>query len=531
MARELTERENENLELLRKIKFLGESNFFIFCRDVCEFGYNPLPKGPRITEDQRDLCDWLQAVYEGKVTELSEIQYMILCPRGTLKSTVVQAFALWIAIKNPNIRILFYGEVHEQAQKRLAVIKRIISGCRTFRDIYGDLDGSKIKLPWNENIATLSSRKNVSIREATFECAGLDVIVNARHFDWIFPDDIHSERNSGNKDQINAVGEQIGLLTPLLDEGSKVVFAGVFWNDSDFHTRLIESKNCNVFMRSCYKDAEKTVSAFPNVFSVATLKGKREMMTESSFSCHYLLNPVNASTQAFPKIRFMPFITRGNFRSIRDYLVIDPAGDSTSENAEKRDSDYYGMEVWSVNNNHEFMLSDGFMERCGPTEAIEFALSLILKHKPYIIGIERSAQGNMKFYLQEELRKRGLFAIIVDLYPNGRSKHMRIYGWEPYTRRRKVTIAEECPIREEFLEQMSKVTHEGIKSKFDDLIDPFGYFMDLIRDYGLPGITQETNGVDIDLQNLDEVSKEYWMSLRKKEREAKDSLWASEFAS
>ena len=526
----MSELSEEDIELIKRLKFRGEESFFFFAKVICEFGNNPSPRGPRITVDQKELCDWLQQIYEGKIYDRSTINSLILCPRGTLKSTVLQAFALWIAIKNPNIRVLFYGEVHEQAQKRLAVIKRVVTSCNTFRMCYGDLDGSIKKLPWNENIATLGSRTNTGIREATFECAGLDVVVNSRHFDWIFPDDLHSEKNTGQKQQIEAVSDQVRLLTPLLDEGSKIVFAGVFWNDSDFHTQLVEQNRCNVFMRGCYSDDSKTASAYPNTFSVENLKEKEKMMSENEFSCHYLMKPINASTQAFPKIRF-PIIPKAEFRASRYYLVIDPAGDPTSSNAEKRDSDYYGMEVWGANDMSEVMLADGFMEKCSPTEAIEFAIQLILKYKPFVVGIERAAVGNLKHYLQEEVRKRGMFSIIIDLMPNGRSKHQRVFGWEPYTRRRAVSIAEDCPIKEEFLEQMSKVTHTGIKAKHDDLIDPFGYLMDIVRDYGMPvPVNQEDNGVPIDLAHLDDRSRDYWMAIRKKDREKGRSNWSNEFA-
>ena len=550
----LTERQQENLDILKMLRMKGEENFFFFAKEICEFGHNPNPKGPRVTDDQKELCDFLQAIYDGdekKIRELafksfsdeekkrfgisspedikySHIQSIILTPRGTLKSTILQAFALWITRKNPDVRILFYGEVHEHAQKRLAVIKRIITGCKTFRDIYGDLDGSVAKLPWNENIAVLRDRKNKSIREATFECAGLDVVVNARHFDWIFPDDLLSEKNTGTKDQVEAVAEQVRLLTPLLDEGSKIVFTGVFWNDSDFHVQLVESGRCNVFLRSCYEDEKKTISAYPHVFSSQTLKEKAGMMSESEFSCHYLLNPVNASTQAMPKVRF-PIIPRMQFRTLRNYLTIDPAGDPTSENAEKRDSDFYGMELWSANGEHDVMLSDGFMEKCSPAEAVQFALDLIIRYKPFVIGIERAAVGNLRFYLQEEILKRGIFALIVDLLPKGRSKHQRVIAWEPYTRRRKVMIAEECPIKDPFLEQIVKVTNSGIKAKHDDLIDPFGYLMDLIREYGMPIASQNNNEIPLDLMHLDERSREYWMSVRKKEHEAKQGSWVGDF--
>lgn len=529
---------------IKALRVKGEKDFYFFAAEICEFGLNPNPSGPHITEDQRELCEFLQAVYADNVPKtqqlvfksldvktreekkiekpedikVNEIDSLVLCPRGTLKSTVLQAFALWIACKNPDTRILFYGEVHEQAQKRLAVLKQVITSCRTFRLCYGNLDGSIKKLPWNENIAVLASRKNMSIREATFETAGLDVVVNSRHFDWIFPDDLHSEKNTGGKDQIEGVAEKVRLLTPLLDEGSKMVFAGVFWNDSDFHTQLVEGGKCNVFKRSAFVDEKDTISAYPNTFSVKTLKAKAGKMSDSEFSCHYKLSPISGKTQIFPRERF-GIVKRVEFQSLRNVLIIDPAGDPTATNIEKRDSDYVGMAVWQMNGTQDFCFADGFNEICSPTEAVEYAIALIIRYKPFVIGIERAGMGNMKHYLQEEIRKRGIFAIIVDLMPNGRSKLQRVIGWEPQVRRRKVFVAEENPVKNDFFDQITRVSVGGIKAKRDELIDTFGYLMDIVRDFGTPQMRQpDEDAVPPEYSELNDSSLKHWMAIRKSDR-------------
>jgi len=542
-------------DLIKANKIKGDGDFFFFASYICEFGYNPDPKGPKITEDQHELCDFLQAVYEENNVKVqkyvfksleaeykkahkiekpsditvNDIDSLILCPRGTLKSTVLQAFALWIACKDPDTRILLYGEVHEQAQKRLAVIKQVITSCRTFRLCYGNLDGSLKKLPWNENIATIATRKNMAIRESTFETAGLDVVVNARHFKWIFPDDLHSEKNTGSKEQIEGVAGKVRLLTPLLDENGKMVFAGVFWNDSDFHTQLVEGGKCNVFKRSAYVDEKETISAYPNTFSTKTLKAKAGKMSDSEFSCHFKLSPISGKTQVFPKERF-GIIKRLDFQTARNILLIDPAGDPTSQNIEKRDSAYYAMEVWGLNSTQDFMLSDGFCEICSPTDAIQYAMTLILRYKPFIIGIERAGMGNMKHYLQDEIHKTGVFALLIDLKPEGRSKFQRVIGWEPYVKRRKVFIAEECSIKTDFLDQITRISVSGIKAKQDDLIDPFGYLQDVVRDYGTPAQKEpDEDEVPAELMHLNESSKSHWMARRKREAEMQTTSPMGEF--
>jgi len=509
----------------------GEDNLYFFIKEICEFGYNPDPKGPRITEDQKELCDWLQALYEDRQTDkVSEWLNMVLAPRDTLKSTVLQGFALWIICKNPDVRILFYGEVHEQAQKRLAVLKRVITGCKTFKFCYGNLDGSRLNLPWNENLIVTANRKNSSTREGTIETAGLDVVVNSRHFDWIFPDDLHSERNTKTKDQIENVREKVQLLMPLLTKGGKMVFAGVFWNDSDFHTRLIEEHRPNLFRRGVYLDADEQRSRYPIALPIEEIKKKRKFMTGDQFSCHYLLDPVSKESQKFKKEYFSELADK-DFNSVRTFILIDPAGDPTSERSEKKDSDYVGIVVVGVNSLWDIIIRNMFMGRVNPTEAIEVALSFMLKYTPYVIGIERAGMGNMKHYLTEELRKRGRFAVVEDLLPNGRSKYGRIVELEPLARRRKIYIASESMHKADFYDQITKVTN-GIKSKHDDLIDPLAYILDMLKMYGVGAVdTDNTEYIPPELQGLNQISKDYWMSVRKAKETKKNETWVSDWNS
>jgi hypothetical protein len=516
-------------DVVKALRAKGEADFFFFLREVCEFGYNPDEKGPKITDDQKELCDWLQALYEGKQADaVSDWINIILTPRDTLKSTVLQGFALWIIVKNPDIRILFYGEVHEQAQKRLAVLKRVISSCKTFRLCYGDLDGSRLGLPWNENMVVTANRKSTSIRECTIETAGLDVTVNSRHFDWIFPDDLHSEKNTKSKDQIEGVREKVQLLTPLLTNGGKMVFAGVFWNDSDFHTRLLEEHKPNVFRRSAYVDEAETTARYLHALPIEALNKKKKFMTDDQFSCHYRLNPVSKESQKFKK-EYFTLIPEAQFQASRTFILIDGAGDPTSEKSEKRDSDYTGIIVAGVSPSFDICIRNMFMGRVNPTEATEIAISFIMRYTPYVVGIEKAGMGNLAFYLREELRRKGRFAIVEDLMPQGRSKYQRIIELEPLARRRKIFIAQESAHIDDFLDQATKVT-TGIKSKHDDLIDPLAYILDLLKSFG-SGIIDEDNSdrVPAEYQNLDSISKDYWMSVKRSKEKKSNADWISEF--
>ena len=512
--------QDPRVAVLEALSVQGREDFYFFAKEICEFGLNPDPNGPRITEDQKELCVWLQEFYKNQ--DPNKWLAMILTPRDTLKSTVLQAFVLWLIVKNPDVRILLYGEVHEQAQKRLAVIKRVLQTCETFRDIYGNLDGSKRGLPWNENLFVSGNRKNTAIREGTVETAGLDVVVNSRHFDWIFPDDLHSEKNTKSKDQIEAVKEKVQLLMPLKSKGGKICVAGVFWNDADVHTWIKDDLKPVLFHKQAYTDAEHTKTAYPHALPLVELDIRKKTMRQDLFSCHYLLDPVAADAFKFQR-EYFNIIPKSSFRVLRSYLIIDQAGDPTSETVERRDSDNTGMVLWGLNEHQDMILLDGFMGKVSPTEGIEEAIHLIMRYKPYVIGVERAGIGNMAFYIKEELRKKGFFAIVADCKPQGRSKVQRVMSLEPYARRRKMFIADECPIKEAFIEEAIRFP----KAKHDDIIDPTAYILDLMKEYGTVDkdfIDDEDEKIPVDLMKLNPTSQDHWYAMRKSQEHSKNMM-------
>lgn len=505
---------NEDLKNMLKIK--GESDLYFFATIVCEFGRNPDPNGPRITEDQKELLQWLQSSDD-------KWMRMVLTPRDTLKSTCLQAYILWRIVKDPNIRILLYGEVHDQAKKRLSVMKRTMEKCETFKFVYGEIKGT----PWNDELITVSTRTNMAIREATIETAGLDVVVNARHFDLIIPDDLHSNQNTRTKDQIEAVKEKVQLLLPIASKGSNTIFVGTFWNDNDVYNWMRETqKECEVFLRTSVND-EWTEFYYPHALPREELQKRKDMMRADLFSCQYLLDPAPSGNAAFQREQFT-VVPASSMMNIRKFLLIDPAGDPTSEKASKRDSDYYGMVVAGVTPAQDIIFLDFYRGRVSPIEAIEQALVLMLRHKPYIISVERAGQANMAFYLKEEIRKRGIFAVIEEFMPKGRSKHQRIMDLEPLARRRKLYIAQEAQMQEEFLDEIIRITPQGIVAKHDDLSDAAAQIIDVLTKYGSPSRDDFADDMKYEgLMHLNPSSREYWASLNNKAKGK--GGWVSEF--
>jgi predicted phage terminase large subunit-like protein len=198
-------------------------------------------------------------------------------------------------------------------------------------------------------------------------------------------------------------------------------------------------------------------------------------------------------------------------------MLVDPAGDPTSQVESKKDSDYVGIVVIGVNPYLDILIRNMIMRRFDPTEAIEAIISMYLQYAPFLIGVEKTGLGTMAHYLREELRKRGRYALVDDLLPGGRSKYQRVIELQPLAKRRKIFIAEESQYQDEFFDQITKVT-TGIKSKHDDLIDPTAYIVDMMKKYGTIDFEDvETKFVPPELRGLSQSSQDYWMSVRRQE--------------
>lgn len=510
--------------LVAALALKGQADLFTFISVICEFGENADPEGPRVTEDQREACEALQAWIETGDPKRAWL-FLLLTPRDTLKSTLLQGVALWILVKWPESRILLYGEVHEQAKKRLAVIKRVIQHSQTFRDCYGDLDGTAKGLPWNEELITVATRTRVGIREASIETAGLDIVVNARHFDFIIPDDLHSDKNTKSKEQIDQVTGKVKLLMPLKSKGGRMIVAGVYWTDADVHQWLKAVKDAVVFERGAYQApdyAPASGARYPHTLPLEELETKREVMDTDQFSCHFLLLPVSRASQKFRTEQFL-VLPRPPAATYRVYLLADQAGDPTSSKADRRDSDYCGLAAWGVTAAQDLIGLDFLRARYDPTEAVEAALDLILRHRPYVIGVERAGVGNLAFYLREELRRRGMYANVVDLLPKGRSKYQRIIALEPLARRRKMFLAQEAVGKEIFLEEATRYP-----KGHDDVLDASAYLLDLLVEYGQPIPDTASEPWQASVRDLHPDSRAYWTGVHRAEGRPGDS-WAKEF--
>jgi hypothetical protein len=69
--------------------------------------------------------------------------------------------------------------------------------------------------------------------------SGIDKSINGMHYDYIIGDDLHSEKNVTNAEQIQQVVDHWKLLYSLLDPGKVLIIIGTRWHFVDLYQEIL----------------------------------------------------------------------------------------------------------------------------------------------------------------------------------------------------------------------------------------------------------------------------------------------------
>ena len=267
-----------------------KTNLFFLCHDI--LGYDKMTE-----QTHQELCDFTTGALPNP-PEISRSGFdvrknllLLLMPRGTFKSSIVTiGFTLQFLLNEPNARILIDSETFSKSKAFLREIIGHLENNVRYREIFRSVHGMypfetkhKAKL-WTDSELILPCRSQEK-KEPTISCAGIDVTKNGMHYDLIIADDLHSEKNVTNKEQINQVIEHYKLAFSLLDPGKPMIVIGTRWDYNDLYQHIIdyESEDFNILMKSAYND-DGTLF-FPEVLSEAELDKIKRRQGTYIFSC------------------------------------------------------------------------------------------------------------------------------------------------------------------------------------------------------------------------------------------------------
>ena len=173
--------------------------------------------------------------------------YLDLWSRYHYKSSI-QTFAGSIqeTLIDPEIRICIFSNTKNIARPFLKQIKEELESNQLLKDIYPDVlweSPAKEAPTWSLEDGLTVKRKG-NPRECTFEAHGLiDALPTGKHFPLLIYDDVITERNVTNPEQIKKASERVELSFPCGDgECTRKRMVGTRYSYSDSYGILIDKK-------------------------------------------------------------------------------------------------------------------------------------------------------------------------------------------------------------------------------------------------------------------------------------------------
>lgn len=402
---------------------------------------------------------------------------LILMPRGTFKSSVITiAFALQNTLHDPNIRILIDSETFSKSKAFLAEIKGHLESNEGFREVFKTIhgvypnEGRKKELLWSDSQVNLAAR-NKPRKEPTFSCAGIDVTKNGMHYDLIIFDDLHSENNVTNKEQIDKVKDHWRLSYSLLDPGRPMIVIGTRWHFDDLYQLILDEQRdeFNIIIRRAIK--EDGTAFFPQRLPLKTLESIKQKQGTAHFSKQYMNEPIDDETATF-KHKDMK---RKKWDEAKDIpmnwcLAIDPSYMGEY-------SDYAAFVLVGMDGLRNLYVRHVTRRKMTYSDIINETFRLYTLFQPKRVVIETvGAQKSIMYEFVNEQKRRGTWLPIEEVKQRTISKEERIRALAPFYEYGHIFHISECP-------QLDELEYELLKfpyGKNDDVIDAFATTLDFL---------------------------------------------------
>jgi predicted phage terminase large subunit-like protein len=383
------------------------------------------------------LCRLLEAYTENP-------RLKIVLPRGWLKTTLCsQAYPVWRAIRNPNIRIVLAQNTYSNAVSKLKVIRATFEKntlfCWLFPELLPDAGCT-----WKSE--SLCIKRSGTFAESTFEAAGVQTQLTSRHYELIIEDDtVAPDFNELGEQNLCPTKEDIDqaigwhrLLPPLLvnPKSDQILVVGTRWFEKDLISWIAENeRRFKTYQRACREDAEgnpdpKGQPAYPERFSEEVLEELYTSMGPYLFSCLYLNCPTKGTDMVFHEEWMTYYETLPANQNMAVYTTIDPAGDPEDT---KGSPDFNVVMTCAKDLATGLVyVIDYFRKKCSPGELIAAIFKHVKAYHPIKVGVEAIAyQSTLQYWIKEKMRKDGEFFMVEPLPFTRRSKNARIMSLQP----------------------------------------------------------------------------------------------------
>lgn len=402
---------------------------------------------------------------------------LLLMPRGTFKSSVVTiSFALQAVLHDPNVRILLDSETFSKSKAFLAEIKGHLGSNEEYREIFKVIhgvypdQGKKKDMLWSDSQLNLACR-NKPRKEPTFSCAGIDVTKNGMHYDLIIFDDLHSENNVTNKEQIDKVKDHWRLSYSLLDPGKPQIIIGTRWHFDDLYQLILDEQRdeFNILVRRAIK--EDGTAFFPTRLPLDVLQSIKQKQGTAHFSKQYMNEPLDDETATFKHRDFK----YKEWNDIKDIpinwgIAVDP-----SEKGEY--SDYAALVVGGMDYQRNLYIRHITRAKFTYSEIINEIFKLYAQFLPRRIAIETVFQQKTIMHeLNNEQKRRGTWLPIEEIKKRDTNKEERIKALAPFYEFGHIFHVKGTPHLDDYEYELLKFPY----AKHDDVVDATATLLEIL---------------------------------------------------
>ncbi len=400
----------------------------------------------------------------------------IVLPRGWLKTTLCsQAYPIWRAIRNPNVRVLLAQNTFTNAVAKLRVIKLAFEDNILLRLLFPEI------MPGPRNVwkgESLCITRPKAFNESTCEAAGVRTQVTSRHYDVIIDDDtVAPDYNELGEQNICPTKEDIELAIgwhrlalPLLNSPleSQILVVGTRWFEKDLLSWIgANESRYKSYIRACLEtDGQPDINGtpiYPARFGHEALTLIRETLGPYLFSCLYLNQPVRSGDMLFHPDEFRYYEEEPISSRLLNYTTIDPAGDPelTKGNPDYNVVVTCGKDLISG----RIYVLEYSRKKCSPGELIDMLFRHVRKWHPIKVAVEAVAyQGSLQYWIKERMQKDNIY-FFVDGFTHGRrEKNARIMGLQP------IISAGKLLFRKNMVELVNELAAFP-NGAYDDIID------------------------------------------------------------
>lgn len=375
-------------------------------------------------------------IYErAREVEADPDGYLDLWARYHYKSSLnTFAGAIQEALIDPETRICIFANNTKTARPFLQQIKDELETNEALQKTYADAlyETPRTQSPlWSLDNGLVIKRKG-NYREATVEAHGIiDALPTGKHFPFLFYDDIITERNVTNPEQIAKAAERTELSFPLgIGENTKRRMSGTRYHFADVYGQLTDRGVATPRLHPATEDGK--LDGKPVFMSaIAWEKVKRDM--RSTIAAQFLQNPIAGKENTFYTKWLRAYWVRPSLLNV--YIMGDPS------KGKSRTSDRTALAVVGIDSTGNKHLLDGYCHRMPLSERWKRIEELHRKWsgmpgvQSVSVGYERYGAQSDEEYFEEKMRETGRRFEIIELNWTGNvgreSKQSRVERLEP----------------------------------------------------------------------------------------------------